>query len=83
MNEQKWSLKKIADNLKVVTLLFVVLSFAPFDSKPHLYEKLQWAYYGAEGMRVIDFIDLAFHLLPTILLLRLGVLFLVRSTKHA
>lgn len=40
------------------------LALAPFGSEPHLAGKLRWVAGGAEGMRTLDWVDLALHGLP-------------------
>jgi hypothetical protein len=59
---------------KMVLIACVFLGLAPFVPEPHILGKLRWVEGGAIGMQPMDWFDLAFHGLPWILLLRLGLL---------
>jgi hypothetical protein len=59
---------------KLVLITCIFLGLAPFVPEPHILGKLRWVAGGAIGMQPMDWFDLAFHGLPWILLLRLGVL---------
>lgn len=63
---------------KLVLITCIFLGLAPFVPEPHIVGKLRWAAGGAIGMQPMDWFDLAFHGLPWILLLRLGVLRIMR-----
>ena len=58
----------------MVLIACVFLGLAPFVPEPHILGKLRWVEGGAIGMQPMDWFDLAFHGLPWILLLRLGLL---------
>lgn len=58
--------------MKKITVLLVVcltLGLAPFTPEPHIWGKLKWVFGGAEGMQFIDWLDLALHGIPWLLLL--------------
>ncbi len=46
----------------------LTLGLAPFVPEPHIWEKLKWILAGAEGMRLIDWLDFALHGTPWVLL---------------
>jgi hypothetical protein len=62
---------------KLVLITCIFLGLAPFVPEPHILGKLRWVAGGAIGMQPMDWFDLAFHGLPWILLLRLGVLWML------
>ena len=62
------------NDLRLVLITCIFLGLAPFVPEPHILGKLRWVAGGAIGMQPMDWFDLAFHGLPWILLLRLGVL---------
>ena len=66
------------NDLRLVLITCIILGLAPFVPEPHLFGKLRWVAGGAIGMQPMDWFDLAFHGLPWILLLRLGVLRIMR-----
>lgn len=47
----------------------LTLGLAPFVPEPHLLGKLRWAIGGAEGMAMMDWMDLLFHGAPWIYLI--------------
>lgn len=64
----------IINDWKFVLLACLTLGLAPFVPEPHVWGKLRWVAGGAIGMKPIDWVDLAMHGLPFVLLLRLIVL---------
>ena len=56
---------------RVVILLCLTLGLAPYIPEPHLWGKINWVAGGAVGMALLDWLDLAFHSLPFLLLIRL------------
>lgn len=50
-------------------LASLTLGLAPFTPEPHILGKLRWLAGGAEGMAVMDWLDLAFHGAPWVWLL--------------
>jgi len=63
--------KSIFNDWRFVTILCVVIGLAPFYPEPHIWGKLKWIAGGAQGMKVEDFIDVAIHLAPFLLLIRI------------
>ncbi len=49
-------------------ILALTLGLAPFYPEPHIWEKLKWIISGAEGMRLIDWLDFLMHGTPWVLL---------------
>ena len=62
------------NKLPTVILFCCTLGLAPFFPEPHIWGKLKWVAGGAEGMQMMDYLDLVFHGTPWILLIRLLVL---------
>ena len=46
----------------------LTLGLAPFSPEPHVWEKIQWVFSGAEGMKFIDWFDLLMHGTPWVML---------------
>lgn len=61
---------KLIDNIPLTVLLplAVIILLAPFDPMPHVMEKFIMLKNGTLH-RPLDIFDLAFHLLPTLLLI--------------
>jgi len=59
-------------------VLALTLGLAPFTPEPHVWEKLKWILSGAEGMRIVDWLDFTMHGTPWIML----ILSLSLITKH-
>jgi len=49
-------------------LASLTLGLAPFSPEPHVWEKIQWVFSGAQGMRPIDWFDLVLHGTPWVML---------------
>ena len=49
-------------------MLSLTLGLAPFFPEPHVWGKLKWVFGGANGMQVIDYLDLVLHGFPWVLL---------------
>jgi hypothetical protein len=47
----------------------LTLGLAPFSPEPHVWEKIQWVFSGAQGMKLIDWFDLVMHGTPWAMLL--------------
>lgn len=75
------SLKDTLNDWKTWLLLSLTLGLAPFLPEPHLFGKLRWVMGGAEGMQVMDWLDLLFHGAPWIMLIRAVVLLVLRKGK--
>jgi len=67
---------------KLVILACLLLGLAPFVPEPHLLGKLRWVAGGAIGMKPLDWLDLAWHGLPWVFLLRLVFLKTLASPKR-
>ena len=63
--EQK---SNIFSNPMLWLILALTLGLAPFYPEPHIWEKLKWIISGAEGMRLIDWLDFIMHGTPWVLL---------------
>ncbi len=59
---------------KLLLLACLSLGLAPFTPEPHLWGKLRWVAGGAQGMALMDWLDLLMHATPWLLLLRWGLL---------
>lgn len=59
---------------KILLLACLSLGLAPFTPEPHLWGKLRWIAGGAQGMALIDWLDLLMHAAPWLLLLRWSLL---------
>jgi hypothetical protein len=55
-------------------LACVTLGLAPFAPEPHLFGKIRWVAGGAEGMALMDWLDLAMHGAPFVWLAVTAVL---------
>lgn len=47
----------------------LTLGLAPFSPEPHVWEKIQWVFSGAQGMKLIDWFDLLLHGMPWVMLI--------------
>ncbi|MCI4670099.1 MAG: hypothetical protein MRZ79_18325 [Bacteroidia bacterium] len=65
---------------RLVLLLCLSLGLAPFFPEPHLLGKIRWVIGGAVGMTPKDWFDLLLHGFPFLLLIRIGVLKLLKTT---
>ena len=72
---------KALNDWKFLLLASLTLGLAPFYPEPHLFGKLRWVLGGAIGMKPIDWLDLVWHGLPWLLLLRFGILKLIKKIK--
>ncbi len=70
---------KILNDWKFVLIACLTLGLAPFVPEPHLWGKLRWVAGGAIGMKAQDWLDLAFHGFPFVLLIRLFILKMMRK----
>ena len=68
---------------KLVLLACLTLGLAPFFPEPHFFGKVRWLAGGAAGMAFMDWFDLFFHGLPWLLLIRLGIIKILKLQKHA
>lgn len=54
---------------KTALVASLTLGLAPFVPEPHLFGKLRWIAGGAGGMQMMDWLDVAFHGAPWVLLI--------------
>lgn len=64
-------MKNILNSWSIVLIACLTIGLAPFTPEPHIWGKLRWIAGGGSGMTVMDWLDLLFHGLPWLLLLRL------------
>jgi hypothetical protein len=72
-------MKPFLNDWKIVLIGCLTLGLAPFTPEPHLWGKLRWVVGGAAGMQPLDWLDLIFHGLPWLLLLRILAIKLRKS----
>ena len=60
---------KPSDHVILAFILSVTIGLTPFTPIPHSYEKLKWLFEGANGMQILDYLDLIFHNLPWVYLI--------------
>lgn len=56
-------------DLVLPIILCLTLGLAPFVPEPHLFGKIQWVAGGANGMKAMDWFDVALHGFPFMLLI--------------
>lgn len=71
----------LINNWKIVLILCLTLGLAPFFPEPHIVGKIQWISGGANGMQMMDWLDVLLHGFPWILLLIIGIAKLTRPTQ--
>jgi hypothetical protein len=55
---------KKKNNIGIALVASLTLGLAPFLPEPHLFGKIRWVLGGAEGMKAMDWFDLAMHGAP-------------------
>lgn len=60
---------KMLTDWRFALLLVLTLGLAPYRPEPHIVGKIRWVAGGAVGMQPMDWLDLAFHGIPWLLLL--------------
>lgn len=73
------TIKPILNNVSLWIMASLTLGLAPFWPEPHVVGKIRWVLGGAVGMTSLDWFDLALHLTPWLLLVRILLLRLVRK----
>jgi hypothetical protein len=63
---------------KIILAVSLTLGLAPFAPEPHVWGKLKWILGGAVGMKPMDWFDFLMHGTPWILLIRIGILKLLK-----
>jgi hypothetical protein len=74
-------MKLLLNNTRLILMLTLTLGLAPFVPEPHIWGKLKWIAGGAHGMTPMDWFDTLFHGLPWVLLLRLGVVAILKRLQ--
>lgn len=62
---------KIKEQLPLALLASLTLGLAPFVPEPHIVGKLRWVIGGADGMALMDWMDLLMHGAPWLWLIGL------------
>ena len=62
-------MKKFFDNTGFFVVMCLTLGLAPFFPEPHVWGKLRWVAGGANGMAMMDWLDLLMHGAPWVLLM--------------
>lgn len=70
---------KAINDWTFVLFASLTLGLAPFYPEPHVIGKIRWVAGGANGMQPMDWLDLLFHGLPWLLLLRLVFLYIFKT----
>ena len=60
----------------------LTLGLAPFRPQPHLWEKFRWLVAGTPQLRPIDWVDVALHGAPWLVLLVMIVVDLTHSLRR-
>ena len=80
-------MEQIKASIRKNTVLWLVaslsLGLAPFTPEPHIVGKLRWLAGGAEGMKGMDWFDLALHGTPFLLLFLSIILRLIPTKSKA
>ncbi|NJN78178.1 MAG: hypothetical protein HC803_07480 [Saprospiraceae bacterium] len=72
-------MKEIINDWKLMAMMSLTLGLAPFVPEPHIVGKIRWILGGANGMTLMDWGDFLMHGTPWILLIRIGVLKLMKK----
>jgi len=64
----------IFNQWRTVIILCLTLGLAPFFPEPHIFGKVKWILGGAEGMKPMDWFDVALHGFPYVMLVRLIII---------
>ena len=60
---------KIRSKLIFALLASLTLGLAPFMQESHLVGKIRWVLGGADGMKLMDYLDLVMHGAPWVILM--------------
>lgn len=55
---------KMLKDVRTALIASLTLGLAPFVPEPHVWGKLRWVAGGANGMQLMDWLDLLMHGLP-------------------
>ncbi len=69
------------NNWRLLILLCLTLGLAPFFPEPHIYGKINWILGGANGMKLMDWLDTLLHGIPWVLLFRLIIIKRLAASK--
>lgn len=72
-------MKSTLNNWPLWLIASLTLGLAPFFPEPHLFGKIRWIMGGAVGMTSMDWFDFVMHAAPVALLLRIGVIKVLRK----
>lgn len=61
-------MKELIENTRLWLLASLTLGLAPFSPEPHIWGKLKWIAGGANGMQMMDWLDVLMHGTPWIML---------------
>lgn len=64
-----------------VLILCLTLGLAPFTPEPHIWGKLKWIAGGANGMKLMDWLDALMHGFPWIFLIILLIIKQIDRTR--
>ncbi len=78
---------KIKSNIGLSLVASLTLGLTPFFPEPHIVGKIRWVMGGAEGMQLMDYMDLLMHAIPWMALLfftsqYLILLFKTNNNEH-
>ena len=62
-------MKFLRENTTLFLMASLLLGLAPFTPEPHIWGKLKWIMGGAEGMKMMDWLDFLMHGTPWVLLI--------------
>ena len=68
----------ILNNWKIILIACLTIGLAPFFPEPHIWGKVKWVMGGANGMQFMDWWDFVMHGTPWALLIRVGILKLIK-----
>ena len=74
-------MEKEKSTIGLVIVVCLTLGLAPFYPEPHIWGKLKWVWGGANGMGLMDWLDMLMHGAPWIYLLFLIVKKLKKNSQ--
>ncbi len=75
-------MRSTLNDWRMMLVLSLTLGLAPFLPEPHLFGKIRWVLGGAEGMQLMDWLDLLMHGTPWLLFIRAATL-AIRNRQKA
>ena len=73
-------MKIIKSNTSLFLIASLTLGLAPFSPEPHIWGKIKWIMGGANGMQMMDWLDVLLHGTPWLLLIT-SLLLKLKSIK--